>query len=654
MAIRGRKNSVSDLMNKQAKNEKKQALKKKTEELEAVVESTADKEPKTAKEIKPAKSNKLTFFRQYYTYQAFLELHPEGDFSADECFTKAILYIMKWFRDRMGEEVYVAYPDTVYLKDDYPEPDDYKNFELDKVGNIYGFSFIDFEAAFIDDKNTWIARLIEPDNGVEKVDIHDRTFTTEIFVSKLQDSVALGIREGCREPETNVKDASGFRPGFVRTMSLDPNIMITEFGIDRKYAFLKKPFILNGKSGKECDGLYSNLIVSENRQMPVLFVPGDYYKEHIEEIDGVTRSLLGHAHVVVWEETCGKLFGQTMQSDELAEVANAGQIIFYRTTNKNTYLPDYYQPEAEEVLKEIKERAQKESIRKNIDFKRFVFKPSWWDINKVNNQDAVTEDVADKINAYEKMVAELQKDCDDLRNDNEGLQRKNEELKKQNGELKKENAKQAGVTNKLNEDINDRDSEINGLKEMNQRLKAEAIWNQHVYEGLRSSEKDRYRPIINLPLFPKDIKNDIINWVEEYYSDVIVLHQDAIKSLKDEKRNIDWRQLCMMIHYLAGYTRYRNEGGAALDAHAAREYDPEDANYKVTPAGSGKGGATSMCKDEYTINYAGKNVTMELHIKYGKGRDADMIRIYFYYDPEEKKSVIGYMPGHLGTRKSSH
>ena len=45
---------------------------------------------------------------------------------------------------------------------------------------------------------------------------------------------------------------------------------------------------------------------------------------------------------------------------------------------------------------------------------------------------------------------------------------------------------------------------------------------------------------------------------------------------------------------------------------------------------------------------------MDLHIKSGKGSDVNMIRIYFYYSSELKKSVIGYMPGHLPTRKQAH
>ena len=114
----------------------------------------------------------------------------------------------------------------------------------------------------------------------------------------------------------------------------------------------------------------------------------------------------------------------------------------------------------------------------------------------------------------------------------------------------------------------------------------------------------------------------------------------------------------MMIHYLAGYTRYRNEGGKAIDSYAAREYDPEDAAYSAEPVSSGQG-AIDTHKDKYTITITGKDgkkedVLMDMHIKTGKGKGDNMLRIYFFYSPELKKSVIGYMPGHLPTRKDGH
>ena len=649
------KKEFSKLMQRQerksAKNKLKQDIENEKSGAQAVGGEGANEQ--RAENIVLAKSTKLAFFKQYYTYQAFLEIHSSNETTVEDCFVKTILYIMRWFRNRLGEEVYDKFPDTGFLKEIYPEPENYKAFDIENASNIYGFSFIDFEAIFTNKKSTWLVRLTEPDNGNERSDIYGRTFTTELFVNKLSESVALGIRESCREPDSNSEDASGYRPGFVRDMFFDDDIIITEFGLDKKYAFSKKPVILNGKSGEACEKLFCELINSENRQMPILFVPDDYYKKYNEEVDKKTQSLLGFAHVVVWEGSSAKLFSQVMESEELNEVAGEGQLIFYRKNQKMDYPSDYYEEKTDDLLEDIKIRAQKEPCRKNFDFKEFVFKPSWWDLAATEESDDSKISVEELTNTYEKQVSDLKIQLEDLRTDNDFLQRKNDRLENDNKELDKRQNKLVSDAFRYKEDIADLEKRIEELKEDKRRIEAKMLQDEMTWKNYVNSEQERYLPIINLPSVTKDIKEDIVVWIEKYYSDVIHLHPDAVKSLKDDNRNIDWHRLCMMIHYLSGYTRYRNEGGVAINSGAAREYDTEASGYKVEPCSSGSG-STEIHKDKYTISVNGKDVIMDMHLKYGKGLDANMIRIYFYYDPEQKKSIIGYMPNHLPTRSDSH
>ena len=154
-----------------------------------------------------------------------------------------------------------------------------------------------------------------------------------------------------------------------------------------------------------------------------------------------------------------------------------------------------------------------------------------------------------------------------------------------------------------------------------------------------------------------DDRNKILDWIRKYYSDVLVVHSNAEASFYDDNKNIDWHRFCMMIHYLAGYTRHRNKGGKAIDPMAARDFDPENSGYKVEPSSSGQG-AAEMFKDKYTIAITEdgilKQVMLDYHIKIGKGMDNNMIRIYFYYSAVEKKTFIGFMPGHLPIRKAAH
>ena len=139
------------------------------------------------------------------------------------------------------------YDDIRFLIDDYPDPADFSNFNIENVSNIYGLDFIEFETAYLKDEAAWVVNLIEPDNDNEGKNINGRTFTTELFVYKLKASVALGIKVSCREPEDNTDDADVYRLGFVRELHNDEDILISEFGIDPVYSFPKNPFIINGK-----------------------------------------------------------------------------------------------------------------------------------------------------------------------------------------------------------------------------------------------------------------------------------------------------------------------------------------------------------------------------------------------------------------------
>lgn len=83
------------------------------------------------------------------------------------------------------------------------------------------------------------------------------------------------------------------------------------------------------------------------------------------------------------------------------------------------------------------------------------------------------------------------------------------------------------------------------------------------------------------------------------------------------------------------------------------QYDVENNSFAIEGTSSGSG-ATDIYKDKYTIDISEYNnkknkVIMDIHMKKGKGQ-ADINRIYFYYDEDIQKTIIGYMPDHLPTR----
>ncbi len=651
----GNKKVVTDIIDKREMSkcmQRQELLRKKEEESALEQMENADEGDLDNKvpSVALAKTTKLVFFRQYNTYQALLAVHPRGDLPVDTIYAKVILYIMRWFRGRLGQEHRAAMPEIGFLWEVYPEPEDVDQFKIDEAGDINGFDFIDFETAFLKKRTAWVVRLVEPDNGQERTDIQGRTFTTEICVYRQEGSVVLGIREACREPESNTEDAFGYRPGFVRDIFYDPDLLVTEQGIDTEYAFSNVSYRLNGKAGEACERLYKRLITADGRQMPVLFVPGDFYEAHKEEVDQKTGSLLGYCHVIVWENTCRKLFEQVMENDELVEAAEAGKLIFYRTCNSQEYPTSFFDPDAEGVMDEVKFVAQHEPLRKFCDFGEFSFKPSW---QEVMDRGEAGEELENLQRRFDAEKAESLRMIHDLERDNSHLQSQLRDFEDKNKKLNKEVAKNASEIAKVTDQAASAIEACNNAKAEMESLRRE---NEQIRQNAKrelGDIKGKYKPLLNLPPLTREKKEEILNWIRESYGDVLVIHPRGEKAFFDDERNLDWHRLCMMIHYLAGYTRHRNEGGIAFDPEAARDYDVEDAAYKVDPTSSGQG-AMEMHKDKYTITITekgeAKEVLLDLHLKYGKGMDDNMIRIYFHYSAPEKKTFIGYMPGHLPLR----
>ncbi|MBR1507022.1 MAG: hypothetical protein IJ619_03345 [Eubacterium sp.] len=77
MARKETKDKFIKLMQKQ---EKRQAKEK---EMQAAAQP--DSAQKNDSSVVLAKSTKLAFFKQYYTYQAFLEIHPQNNLSIEHC-----------------------------------------------------------------------------------------------------------------------------------------------------------------------------------------------------------------------------------------------------------------------------------------------------------------------------------------------------------------------------------------------------------------------------------------------------------------------------------------------------------------------------------------------------------------------------------------
>ena len=62
--------------------------------------------------------------------------------------------------------------------------------------------------------------------------------------------------------------------------------------------------------------------------------------------------------------------------------------------------------------------------------------------------------------------------------------------------------------------------------------------------------------------------------------------------------------------------------------------------------------AMRMHRTDYTVTVGSSQYTLDQHIKHGIHAE-ELIRIYFCWDDESRKILIGSMPGHLATVRNS-
>ncbi len=144
-----------------------------------------------------------------------------------------------------------------------------------------------------------------------------------------------------------------------------------------------------------------------------------------------------------------------------------------------------------------------------------------------------------------------------------------------------------------------------------------------------------------------DNYTDMPTWIDTYYSDRILLHPRAKRSLKEATfEDIQLVYKCLM---LLGDDFYRyKKGNLKPDDLKAKcdELRIEDTP-SISDSSAGEQG------DTYFVDYNGKRCKLERHLRNGTSRDpARCLRIYYFWDDEDEKIVIGWLPSHLQTKNS--
>lgn len=148
-------------------------------------------------------------------------------------------------------------------------------------------------------------------------------------------------------------------------------------------------------------------------------------------------------------------------------------------------------------------------------------------------------------------------------------------------------------------------------------------------------------------VIPKDY-SQLIEWVHKYYSDKIIVHPRARRGLKDaEFEDVELVYCCLK---LLGddYVSMRRGDITRVD------FDKKCAELGVEESGAISDNRAGELGDTYFLDYRNSKIKLDRHIVKGNAtRDPKAIlRIYFFWDDEEEKVVIGWLPSHLKIRTS--
>ena len=140
---------------------------------------------------------------------------------------------------------------------------------------------------------------------------------------------------------------------------------------------------------------------------------------------------------------------------------------------------------------------------------------------------------------------------------------------------------------------------------------------------------------------------DLPDWTERHFQGRVVLAGRALRSLKNarfEDVGLVGRAVALL-----GTTYHRTKTEGGMELREAFEDELRELKLQETP--SGRPDRQGRARDGFEIEWQGRRLILDRHLKNISGtRDPRRcLRIYFAWDEDTHKVVIGYLPGHMRT-----
>jgi len=591
--------------------------------------------------------------KPYVTFQGCyrVKVREGSDISIEDAFSKCILYVVEWIKERVD---YDKPRSGLHFLNDYPPFAEYKSFYkevFEKEDCIYNKSEEKYDIGIFASRKekAWTIRIEEPDNGKEDDKYPARLFITDVGIKLKDDNVYIAGRVICNDTENMKSEATAWRPVWVRAILGDEELMMFEGGVTEDTFHINgEPIFFNSKSSTDSDDLF-NLINAKNRQLPIILCPYLEDGEFRNKMIHLAGSTSGVAYVFI-EDKEKKDYTKLYINYGF----NGGDIIRDKMV---CILPDKCNEDERILVFDVNEDGE-QGLR-NITTTFTVRRDGRTKKPKYNYGEVLfykelktvyIEDIEDAVDlelieSLQREIEELKAEKNETKSDKEidkiekRLEKRTEALEK----AKEQSKKRRKLLKEKGEVISDLKKQIRKLEKENNKL-MESLEDERETNDIKIDEKEeRIGSAIKEwdEAFPQK-KEEVIAWLEEKYSDTVLIHKDA-KRAYDARATQDLpiSDFCDAFGFLDCYARVRSGKLSPKFYDVVRQ----ETRFEVTP---------HNCKAEYAPYYISvnedrfrdNNLLCDLHIKRGSNNNS-MFRIYFAYVPELEKVVVGSMPDHL-------
>ncbi len=625
-------------------------------------------------------TTKVQALKSYPTYQFYASADSRTVNTGDE-FRICILETLRWIRTRLQE--LQSIPDELNA----PEPDDYTLFSEESLSSFSYNDGFQIDVAYIESIGSWSFRITEPDMGAnlgterERSAVNGRSFTTEIAFLKGSTNVEIGIRTYCSEPSNTTAECEVFRPRVVKALAENPNLRLlhstciidgkpleikSKTELERFFYLLSAqerslPVVLVADSKTEIsqsspvmpqissDKFSFSGFTQPNRKLNVTMsadlknrfklsdksekkpkekLPSNVIKKTysqtklpVFEYTELARSLLGFAVVVYADE---KFFRQIENKVHIS-IEHGDILLITKHENLERFTYEQYRNDMQSFYYKLKKNVIEMQKRSSYSFGTVLFY-SDAKLKEYKLQRYQTNSLEEKCHIYKLENAELKLQINELSQQQNDMQQTAENLRIAQ--------KKAALL----------ENELEALKLTHEALLKEAASKEEAYRKNARLVQFYKNMIDTAALFPTD-KKDVCSWINENYSELLFVAPRAQSELRKHTGFLDIACLCDGIVFLAAYSQYRRQ-------ELAEETLSLYANHKKWEVqGCGKE-TLKVHRSDYTVNIEGKPYILDQHIKRGV-RSEELIRIYFCWDEEHRRIIIGSMPEHLPTVKNA-